>query len=323
MARVTAQARPLRVALTGATGDLGQLLLPLLEADERVGFILALDVVRPERTADKVEYRRLDLAGHGADGRLAQLLLEHEIDAVYHLAFLWSPIQNTAFAHELEVIGSLHVLTAVAAANIKRLVLPSLTAVYGARRENPAWLVEEMAAKGTPGSRFVSDKLEVEQQVRTFRPNHPDIQVLVLRFAPIVGPTVNNPVTRFLRAPLVPTLLGFDPLWQAVHEDDAARALHLALHSEAQGELNVVGQGVLPLSGMIKLAGGTVLPLPHPVARGAIRVLNATGSLGVPMTLLDYMQYSWLADGRKAEKAIGYVPRFHAREAVGALERSA
>lgn len=323
MARARRSDSGLRVAVTGATGDLGHLLVPRLEADDRVEHILALDVVRPERVGFKTEYRRLDLARHDADEKLATLFREHRIDVVYHLAFLWSPIQNSAFAHELEVIGSLHVLTAVATANIRRLIVPSLTAVYGAHRDNPAWLTEGAALRGTPQSRFIYDKIEVERQIRAFRPAHPDTRVLVLRFAPIVGPSVNNPVTRFLRAPLVPTLLGFDPLWQAVHEDDAARALHLSLEGDTDGELNIIGRGVIPLSGLIRVAGGTVLPLPHPVARGAIRVLNTVGALGVPMTLLDYMQYSWLADGRRAEAALGYVPRFHVRDAVAAMDRSA
>lgn len=311
-----------RVAVTGATGDLGSLLIPLLLADDRVEHVLALDVARPERVGGKLDYRRIDLARHEADRALVDALREHRIDALFHLAFLFSPIRNSGFAHELEVIGTLQVLTAVAASDIRRLVIPSITAVYGAQRENPAYLEEGAPLNGCPPSRFVSDKIEVERQVQAFRPRHPHTRVAVLRFAPILGPSVNNPVTRFLRTRWVPVLLGYDPLWQAVHEEDAARALHLALHSDVDGPLNVVGSGVLPLSALVKLSGGHLVPLPHPVARGAIRLLNAAGRLGVPLPLLDYMQFSWVADGRKAEDAIGFVPRYHAREAVGAVHRS-
>ena len=86
---------------------------------------------------------------------------------------------------------------------------------------------------GCLGSRFVNDKVEVENQLAAFTSAHPETHVVVLRFAPIVGPTSDNPVTRWLRTRLVPTLLGFDPLWQVVHEDDAADALHAALFAEA------------------------------------------------------------------------------------------
>jgi UDP-glucose 4-epimerase len=313
----------LRVAVTGASGDLGSLLLPLLEQDDRVESILALDVVKAPPSGARTTWRRLDLARHDADRELTELLREHRIDALYHLAFLFSPIQNGALAHELEVIGSLHVLTAAAAVGLKRLVVPSLTAVYGARSGHPSLLDEDTPTDGAPASRFVQDKIEVERQVNAFRPRHADTRVIVLRFAPILGPSVDNPVTRLLKARIVPSLMGFDPLWQAVHEEDAARALHLALHSEAEGTFNVVGRGVLPLSGMVKLAGGNVLPLPAPLARGTLVTLNAAGALGVPLPLLDYIQYSWVADGARAERALGFSPRYHAREAVGAVNRRA
>lgn len=317
------RAGKLRVAVTGATSDLGTLLLPLLEADKQVEKVLALDVARPEALGPKFEYRRVDLARHEVDRVLGQLLSDERIDALYHLAFINSPIANAAAAHELEVIGTLQVLTAVASAKVRRLILPSVTAVYGARANNPAFLDERAHLHGATDSRYINDKVEVERQVRGFRPGHPETKALVLRFAPVLGPSVNNPVSRFLRARLVPTLLGFDPLWQAVHEEDAARALHLALHSDAEGELNIVGRGVISLSAMIRLAGGSVVPLPHPVARGAIRGLNALGALGVPIKLLDFMQYAWVADGRRAAAALGYEPRYHARDAVAAARRSA
>ncbi|MBX5483880.1 MAG: NAD-dependent epimerase/dehydratase family protein [Myxococcaceae bacterium] len=318
MARTTAGRGGRRVAVTGATGDLGALLLPRLEDDPSVEHLLALDIARPEQVSGKLDYRRLDLALPDADKALAAVLREHRIDTVYHLTFLWSPIQNSAFAHELEVIGSLHVLAAVAAAAVKRLVLPSLTAVYGAQSNNPAFIDERAPLRGCPPSRFISDKVEVEKEVRAFRARHPQTQVLVLRFAPIMGPSVDNPVTRLLRAKVLPTVLGYDPLWQAIHEDDAARALHLALDSPAEGELNVVGEGVLSLSGMVKMAGGRVVPLPHPLARAAIRLMDRIGRVGVPLTLLDYIRYSWVADGRRARETLGFSPRFHTREAVSA-----
>jgi UDP-glucose 4-epimerase len=310
----------LRVAVTGANGDLGSLLLPLLENDPAVAEILALDVVAPTRSFPKATWRRLDLARHDADRELTLLLRSHRIDALYHLAFLFSPIEDAAFAHELEVIGTLQVLSAVAAAGIGRLVVPSLTAVYGARPGAAAFLEESTSLSGAPQSRFVQDKVEVERQLSAFRRAHPDTRVVVLRFAPILGPSVDNPVTRLLRTPVVPTMLGFDPLWQVVHEQDAARALHLSLQAKVDGVFNVVGKGVVSLSGMVKLAGGAVLPLPAPVARGAIRALNATGALGVPTSLLDFIRFSWVADGRRAARSLGFEAHYDARQAVGAVQ---
>lgn len=311
----------LRVAVTGATGDLGGLLMPLLEADPGVRSVLALDIAKP-RDHEKIEYRRIDLTFHDAERELVAALTEQPVDVLYHLAFLFGPRRNVAFAHEVEVAGTMRVLSAAAEVKLPRLVLPSLTVVYGAQPSHPALLTEDATLRGCPSSRFVSDKLEVERQVEAFRARNPGTNVLLLRFGPIVGPHVDNPATRLLQRRLVPTVLGFDPLWQAIHEDDVGQALHLALRTEATGTFNVVGRGAMPLSGMIRAAGGVPLPMPEPMVRGLLRGLSASGVKIVPLGLLDYLHYSWVADGSRAEKELGFVPRFHTSEAVAALRRS-
>ncbi len=310
----------LRVAVTGALGDFGKLVLSRLEQDPAVESILVLDVAKP--AGAKVEFHRVDLTRHDAEAELTDALSERPVDALYHLAFLYGPIRNGSVAHELEVIGTMSVLTAVGRAKLPRLIVPSMTAVYGARGQHPALLREETPLLGCPHSRFVSDKVEVEGQVRAFRERHPDTRVLVLRFAPVLGPSVDNPTTRYLRRPHVPTLLGYDPLWQAVHEEDAGRALHLALTADASGEFNIVGRGVLPLSGLICQAGARPIPLPGPLFRVALLALDTVGAPGLPVALLDYIHYSLVADGERAESSLGFIPLHHARDAAAALRRS-
>ncbi|MHB8876081.1 MAG: NAD-dependent epimerase/dehydratase family protein [Myxococcaceae bacterium] len=319
MSRPSGDKKGLRVAVTGATGDLGQLLLPLLEADERVERVIAIDLAKPRAHGPKVEFRRVNLAQAGGEIDLRDALLEAGADTLYHLAFLYGRVHNAAFAHELEVIGSMHTLSAVAQAGVKRLVIPSLTALYGARPQHPALLREDAPLHGCKGSRFVNDKVEVEQQFAAFGQKHPETRVIILRFAPIIGPSVDNPITRLLRTRLVPTLMGFDPLWQVVHEDDAAAALHLALFADVSGPYNVVGHGVISLSALVRWSGGAALPMPAPVARAAIRALEAAGVASVPSSLLDFIHYSWVADGKRAQEELGFFPRYASKDAAASM----
>ena len=313
----------LRVAVTGASGDLASLLLPLLERDEGVQSVLALDTSRPEQLGAKTQFRRVNLARPESERLLVEAFEESEIDAVVHLALPLSPAGMGALAHELEVAGTLNVLSASARARVRRLVVASYTVVYGARGQNPAYLSEGAELYGCPGSRFVTDKVEVERQVEGFRKAHPETKVLVLRFAPVLGPRVDNPVTRLLRTRAVPTLLGFDPNWQALHEEDAVEALHRAVHAGAEGALNVVGPGVVSFSGLVRLAGGHVVPLPGGVARAALGVLGRLGLSSGKPGLLDYIRYSWVADGSRAERELGFVPRYDTRAAAAALQERA
>ncbi len=319
MHRSSPEGRGARVAVTGASADLGRLLLPLLEADERVERIVAVDLAKPSAHGPKVEFRRVNLAQAGGEVDLADALAEAGADVLYHLAFLSGRIHDAAFAHELEVIGSMHALSAAAQAGVKRLVIPSLTALYGARPQHPALLREDAPLLGCKGSRFINDKVEVEQQFAEFGSQHPDTRVIVLRFAPIVGPSTDNPVTRLLRTRVLPTLMGFDPLWQVLHEDDAAAALHLALFADVNGPFNVVGRGVVSLSALIDRSGGAALPMLAPIARAAIRALESAGIAAVPASMLDFIHYSWVADGRRAEDELGFVPRFASKDAAATL----
>ncbi|MGQ0506232.1 MAG: NAD-dependent epimerase/dehydratase family protein [Myxococcaceae bacterium] len=312
----------MRVALTGARGGLAKLLLPRLESDCSVEKILALDLAKPKHDGLKTEFRPLDLTRHDAEANLRDALVEEKIDTLFHLAFVYEPVRDPSVAHELEVAGSMTVMTAASAANVGKLIVPSTTALYGARGGHPAFLREEAPLLGCPGSRFISDKVVVEEQLESFRAGHPRTNVIVLRFAPIMGEFVDNPLARLLKSPVVPTLLGFDPLLQLIHEDDAAQALIRALHSKASGVFNVVGEGVMSLSGMIRHAGGIAIPLPSPVAAALLSAMNLYGGASVPLSLLNYLHYSWVADGRRASNELGFRPRYHTREAAATARRS-
>lgn len=308
------------MAVTGATGDLASLFLPQLEADDRVAAVLALDVSRPQRLGFKSTYRRLDLARPEAERLLTDLLTEEKVDVLVHLAQPLSPAGMGAIAHELEVAGTLNVLSTVARTKVRRLVVSSFTVVYGARGQNPSYLAERAVLHGCPHSRFVTDKVEVERQVEAFRTAHPDTQVMVLRFAPLLGARMDNPMTRLLRLRRVPTLLGFDPVMQAVHEEDAVDALQRAVHADAVGPVNVVGEGVVSLSGVVRLAGGYVVPIPAPMARAGLRLFEHLGLSTVKAGLLDYLRYPFVADGTRARETLGFIPRYETRQAVAAVQ---
>ena len=307
----------LRVAVTGPTSEFGALLLPKMLAEPRIAGLVTFGP-RPVSGA-RLVHHRVDLTRWDVESELESALSTAPVDVLYHLAFLHGRTRGAAFAHELEVIGTLHTLAAAVRSGVRHVVVPSTTAVYGARAGNPVLLDEDAPLHGCPGSRFVTDRVEVERQLMAFRREHPDVGLTVLRFAPVLGPTVDNPATRYFRRPLVPTLLGFDPLWQAVHEDDARELFLKVLDGPVSGTFNVVGEDVLPLSSLIRLAGTMPLPLPPPLARATLRALNAAGITATPGALLDYLHYSWVADGTRARSMLAFRPRFGSREAAASV----
>jgi UDP-glucose 4-epimerase len=313
---VSATPRARVVAVTGATGFLGSNLIGSLEEDDRIGRIVAIDVGAAPTAGRKTRSYDVDLTQPTAEARIAEILAAERVDAIAHLAFLASPTHATAWSHELESVGTMHVAVAAKHAQVRKLVLWSQTWLYGAHPSNPNFLTEKHPLRAPRNEPYFADKVEAEEQARKFGQRSPGVVVTILRTAPILGPTVHNAVTSYLARKLVPTMMGFDPLVQFLHEVDAIAALHLALVRDVPGTFNVVGDGVLPLSTVIKLAGRIAIPIPHPLARTVAAVGWVAQLVEAPPSFLKYLRFLCVADGQRAREALGFTPAYTSREAL-------
>ncbi|MEO6773154.1 MAG: NAD-dependent epimerase/dehydratase family protein [Kofleriaceae bacterium] len=304
------------VAVTGACTYLGGELLRRLGEDPRFTRVLALDVRQPAHVGGKIEFIKLDLTQPTVDGELATLLRTASVDTFVHGAFLSHPTHASEWAHELEDVGTMHVLNACAAVEPRRFVMVSTTLVYGAHPKNPNFLTEDAELRGHRDSRFVNDKVRAERQVARFAAEHPAVETCVLRFAPMLGPTVSNMYTRFFSRVVAPVMMGHDPLMQFVHEQDAAFALAQAVESHATGPFNIVGKGVLPYTTVLALLGRVPVPMPRFVARQLTKVLWTTQIVGSPPSFLDFLLYLCVADGSRARAVLKFAPRLSIKRTI-------
>lgn len=305
------------MAVTGVDTVLGRNLIGLLEEDRSVASIVALDVVAPRTAGAKTRSYKIDLTQPSVDARIAEILKAEAVDTLVHLAFLEAPTHATAWEHELESVGTMHVLNACRAEPVDKFVLWSHTLLYGARPTNPNFLTEVHPLRGLQSSPpYIQDKLEAEHEVQRFAQASPDTIVTVLRLAPIVGPTAQSWVTRWLSHRMVPTAMGYDPLVQFLHEIDAVAAFKLAVDVDVAGTFNIVGQGVLPVSTVVKLAGRFSLPVPYFFARRAAALLWHTHLGDAPPAFVDLLRYLCVADGSRAREQLQFRPAYTTREAV-------
>jgi UDP-glucose 4-epimerase len=304
------------VAITGAASFLGLNLIGLLEDDPRVAKIVCLDRTTPPTVGAKSRFYELDLVHPTAEERLAEVFGAEVVDTVVHLGLLESPSRETSHSHELEGVGTMQVLNACRRARTHKLIVRSFTWLYGASATNPAFLSEKHSLRARNTDPFFQDKLAVEEQLLRFRQPGQGRVVTVLRTAPIVGPSVDNFVSRYLRLTRVPTVLGFDPLWQFLHEADAVAALKLAVDRDVPGVFNLASEGVLPLSMAVHLLGRHRLPLPRGLLRPTLGALWLSKVGDASPALLDYLQYACVADTSLAKSRLGFVPVFSSREAL-------
>ena len=307
-----------RVAITGSSSFLGARLLRRLAEERGPDQVVAVDLASPPSTLHGIRRRLVDFTEPASAERLLEAFREESVDRVLHLAFFSNPRRDTSYSHELESIGTLNLLAAAAAAGLSHVVVRSFTALYGANGRNPSCLREERRLDPRPGLSWARDKAEAEEHAASFARRYPALRVTLLRLAPLLGPGVRSFYTRVFDKRVVPTLMGYDPLLQLLHPEDAQDAFAAALERSPGGAFNIVPWGTLTLATALHLAEKIPLPVPHPLAYTLAYLLWSSGLGEAPGGFLDYARYPVLCDGTKAEEQLGFRARYSSRDALAA-----
>lgn len=300
-----------RVLVTGISTPLAGSLAARLEDDDRVEQVVGVDVRAPGRELTRTEFVQADLR----EADMGSVLDHAGIDTVVHTQVLASPAEagGRTPMRELNVIGTMQLLAAAQRApGVRRLVVRSSTAVYGGTPSDPALLKEDAERRTPPRGPAGEDLTEMERCVRTFGRRRSDVAVSILRFAELVGPTVESPLARAFALPVVPTVLGRDPRLQLCHETDAAEAAHALAVADRPGTYNVAGPGVVYVSQALRLAGKPSVPLPPAVAAG---MAGLARRMELTADQLELLTHGRVADIGRIRERVGLRPRFSTREA--------
>jgi len=216
---------------------------------------------------------------------------------------------------ELNVIGTMQLLAACQKApGLQHLVVKSTSTVYGASSRDPAMFTEDMHAKRLSRSGYAKDAYEIEGYVRGFGRRRPDVRVTMLRAANVFGPHVASPMTSYFRMPVIPTVLGFDPRLQFLHEEDLHRVLRHAVRNEVAGTFNVAGDGVLLLSQAIRILGRTSVPLPPFAVGGLGSLLRSARVADFSPEQLGFLTFGRGMDTTAMRDVLGFEPDHTTRE---------
>jgi UDP-glucose 4-epimerase len=306
------------ILVTGIGGRLAQMVAGALAGQTDV---CAVGVDRAP-----VEPPLLGIETHVSNMRgqpLLDLLRETGAEVVVHLAQFGEEqiVPGREAAVRGNVITTMELLGACAAAGVRRAVLRSSTLVYGARYNLPAFVAEPAPLHMPVRPSLTRDYVEIERFAADFAQKHPGLAITTLRCASLAGGGVLSPLARYLTQPTPRTWLGFDPRIQALHAAAAAAAFALAALAEAAREpLNIAADSPLTLAHAIRLAGGRPLPFP-----GSLFELTALfgGSAAAVTGMLpfdpDFLRFSCIADTRRAHETLGWSPRHSAEEALHQL----
>jgi UDP-glucose 4-epimerase len=198
---------------------------------------------------------------------------------------------------------------------VRKFVFKSSAHYYGAEQDDPAFFDESMPRPHPPRTPIERDIVEAEASVREFADKNDGVSVSILRFGNVLGADVSTSHIGLFSLPAIPMILGFDPRYQFIHEDDVVHALEHVVQRELPGTYNAGADGVLALTEVAGLLGKPYAPVLPPWGTGIAAAAIRRFGVKLPPEMMNQLRYGRGIDNRKL-KATGFEYSYTSRETV-------
>jgi UDP-glucose 4-epimerase len=290
-----------KVLITGISGGQGRILARRLMGTFEV---CGVDRVGWEKSPEGIRVHVVDLTRK----KFEDVIRTEAPDHVVHMGFIRHFRTDERTRYDVNVRGTRRLLDHCVQHGVKSVAVLSSSYVYGAFPENPYCMDEDAPLSASRSYPEIRDMVEVDALSTAFLWRYPEIRTTVLRPVNVLGYYVHSMVGHYLRERRVPTVMGFDPMMQFIHEEDLADAIACTVEQELRGVFNVTGPGEVPLHTAIHEAGGTAIPVPEILLRPLLARLFDFGVLPYPPGTLDFLKYPITVSGDAFVEASGFRP---------------
>ncbi|MDQ3962414.1 MAG: NAD-dependent epimerase/dehydratase family protein [Actinomycetota bacterium] len=310
----------MRVAITGATGNVGTSLLAALADDPQIDNVVGIARRLPAISFPKTEWVPADITNHD----LAPLF--QGCDAVVHLAWLIQPSRDLDELRRTNIEGTRAVLRAVAGAEVPNLIYASSIGAYSPgpkdRRVDESWPTEGVAT-----SFYSRQKAETERMLDDFEREIPQVRVVRMRPALIFKRESASSQRRYFAGPLLPNVLMRRPaipllpvterlVFQCMHSLDVAEAYRLALVSDVRGAFNVAADPVLGPDDLADIFHARTIHVSEKLIRNATAISWRARLHPTPEGWVDLAFESPIMDTRRASSELGWTPKYSSQETL-------
>lgn len=303
----------MKVLIPGIAGGLGRkLAVRLLEDGHHV---VGIDA-RPWPMAPAgIELNVVDIRKRGAE----EVFRRVRPDAVVHLATVTSLMVGGEERHRINLGGTRAVFEHSRAYGAKHCLFVGRHTFYGAGPDSPLFHTEDEPPMALAAFPELADLVAADLFAATALWRSPEFVTTVLRVCYTLGPSGHGTLATYLRGRRVPSLLGYDPLFQFMHEDDVVQAIVLALDRRLRGVFNVAGPQPVPFSVIVRETGRKLLPLPEFVIE---RALGRWGLPRLPRGALAHVKYPVVVDASAFRKATGFRAMYDEVDTIRAYRES-
>ena len=224
-------------------------------------------------------------------------------DAVIHMATVTHLLQKSEDRYRINLGGTRAVWDHCHAYGVKHAIFVGRHTYYGAAADAPLYHTEEEPPSGATQFPELSDLVAADLYAGSALWRYPEIATAVLRICYTLGPSHHGTLATFLKPRRIPLVMGFDPLFQFMHEDDAAEGIVVALEKRVRGVFNVSGPPPLPLSVIAHAAGKRTLPVPEGLFRA---LLGRFGVPHLPQGAVEHIKFPIVIDSMRFKKTIGF-----------------
>ncbi len=304
-----------RILITGLSSETGGRLAQALERRPELDAIIGIDTDDPRHELHRTEFVRVS-ADHTL---LRRIITAAAIDTVIDTRLIADPLLagvQTARAVNVQATQSILAACSGIDSPVRKVVFKSSAHVYGFDPDAPAFLTEEMPLATGRRTDLEQTIVDAEAAVAEYTGAAArGVTVTVVRCADPLGPELRGSHLALLGLPVIPSMLGFDPRWQFIDEDDVVGVLAHAARHDLPGTYNAAADGVLALSEIASLLGKSLLPVLPPWGTGFAAAQLRRLGLRIPLETIHHMRAGRGLDNRRL-KASGYVLRYTSREAV-------